>query len=455
MSARVLVVDDVLPNVKVLEAKLTAEYFDVLTAFNGRDALETIYNEHPDIVLLDVMMPIMDGFEVCQKIKADPAIAHIPVVMVTALSGQQDRVRGLEAGADDFLTKPVDDVALFARVRSLVRLKMMMDELRLREETGQDFGVIDSTAASDGSEVRGRVLVIEDYEISAEAIRETLGDQHDIQIEPDCAHALERATTESFDLVIVSMAVENYDPLRFCSQIRSTEETRQLPILTLVDEGDSARLIKGLELGVSDYLMRPLERHELTARTRTQIRRKHYQDRLRSNYQRSMAMAVTDSLTGLFNRRYLNNHLENLLSHREDEGKPLSMLILDIDHFKRINDTHGHGVGDEVLKQFAQRMGLNLRGVDLAARIGGEEFVVVMPSTDLALAEGIAERLRRAVGDEPFKVNGTDQPLEVTCSIGVITARSGESPKEALARADAALYEAKHRGRNKVVKRIA
>src|SRR6201995_4540672 len=143
MTARVLVVDDILSNVKLLEAKLAAEYFDVFPAFNGLECLAKIKDTAPDIVLLDVMRPAMDGLEGGRRIKADPRTAHVPVVMVTALDQSSDRVAGLEAGADDFLTKPVDDAALFARVRSLVRLKMMTDELRMRESTGQGMGLID------------------------------------------------------------------------------------------------------------------------------------------------------------------------------------------------------------------------------------------------------------------------------------------------------------------------
>src|ERR1700732_2466005 len=144
MSARVLVVDDVEANVKLLEAKLSSEYFDVLSAFDGHSALEIADSEVPDIILLDVMMPRMDGFEVCRRLKANPRTADVPVVMVTALSDVADRLRGLEAGADDFLTKPVNDTALFARVRSLVRLKRTMDELRLREEVCRQFGIADA-----------------------------------------------------------------------------------------------------------------------------------------------------------------------------------------------------------------------------------------------------------------------------------------------------------------------
>ena len=146
MSARILVVDDVMVNVRLLEAKLASEYFHVLTASGGETALEVARAERPDLVLLDVMMPGMDGFEVCRRLKTNPATAEIPVVMVTALSDVSDRLRGLEAGADDFLTKPVKDLALFARVRSLLRLKMLMDEWRIRAATGEQLGAIEPNA---------------------------------------------------------------------------------------------------------------------------------------------------------------------------------------------------------------------------------------------------------------------------------------------------------------------
>src|SRR5580693_10109564 len=161
MTARVLVVDDILSNVKLLEAKLTAEYFEVITAFNGLECLDKM-DQAPDIVLLDVMMPGMDGFEVCRRIKSNPKTAHVPVVMVTALDQPSDRVTGLDAGADDFLTKPVDDMALFARVRSLVRLKMMTDELRMREETGQSMGLTDASETMFDPDPTGRILIVED-----------------------------------------------------------------------------------------------------------------------------------------------------------------------------------------------------------------------------------------------------------------------------------------------------
>ena len=215
MTARVLVVDDIPANVKLLEARLGAEYFDVSTANSGEQALAKIAKEAPDIVLLDVMMPGMDGFEVCRRIKANPESAHLPVVMVTALDQVSDRVQGLEAGADDFLTKPVNDLALFARVRSLGRLKTMVDELRLRQATGESMGLGEAATRSFNEPPgRGRILVVEDREQSATRIRENLQDEHDVDVVPQTTEAVVRARGGDYDLVIASLALDKQDALR-------------------------------------------------------------------------------------------------------------------------------------------------------------------------------------------------------------------------------------------------
>jgi two-component system cell cycle response regulator len=450
----VLVVDDVMPNVKLLAAKLTREYFDVITAYNGQQALELVKKESPDIVLLDVMMPGMDGFEVCQRIRSDPMTMHIPVVMVTALSDISDRVRGLEAGADDFLTKPVNDIALFARVRSLVRLKMMMDEWRLRESTSGHFGMLNNgiSLLSESTD-EARVLVLEDSPLDLDKITETLKrDGSVVYSATTVGDALERALTNDFELVIVSLTLLNEDGLRLCSQLRSHERTRQVPILLMIDEGDMNRVAKGLELGANDYVIKPIDRNELQARVRTQIRRKRYQDRLRANYEQSLSLALTDSLTGVFNRRYVSAHLPRLLDRAADSNKPVSILMFDIDHFKRVNDTFGHDIGDEVLKEVAERASRNLRNFDLVARLGGEEFVVIMPDTDGESALMVAERLRNRIGDTVFRISAPVGEIVVTVSVGVaVGGRVGDTVETLIKRSDEALYEAKRSGRNRVV----
>ena len=451
MSARILVVDDVIPNVKILEAKLSVEYYDVVTAYNGLDALKIAEEQQPDLILLDVMMPQMDGFEVCKRLKADQCTAHIPVVMVTALSEAADRIQGLESGADDFLTKPVDDLALFARVKSLLRLKMMMDEFRLREETSSEMGVISMSDRKEEAIQRARILVIDENEYSVRMMKEIYAETYDVTLEPDMEAAQVLLRGGDFDLAVVSLDSANYDPLRLCSKVRSLEETRQLPILTLVDDADKDKLIKGMDIGINDYVMRPIDANELIVRTRTQILRKQYQDRLRHNFHRSMELAVTDSLTGLYNRRYMSNHLDAMLQRAKMDYKPVCVMIMDIDFFKRVNDTHGHDVGDEVIREFSARIGASVRGIDLSCRYGGEEFVVVMPDTDLSVASTVSERLRRQISEKPFSVNKGALNLDLTCSIGVTVSREGENSESLLKRADEALYKAKRDGRNRVV----
>lgn len=454
MSARILVVDDIPANVRLLEAKLAAEYFEVVSASSGKEALALIDKQIPDIVLLDVMMPEMDGFEVCARIRANPRTHFLPVVMVTALSDPSDRVRGLEAGADDFLTKPVNDLALFARVRSLVRLKMIMDEWRMREQTSGQFDLLAAATEPDLNEDRNAsVLLVEGFAPAAQRVVQVLSKDGDtVEVCDNLATAQELAASNRFDLIITNIQVGGEDGLRLCSHLRSHEETRQTPILLIVEEFDMPRLIKGLDIGASDYLMKPIDPNELLARVRIQIRRRRYQDRLRANYERSLSLALTDSLTGLYNRRYAMRHMEGLMDRVKDSGKALSVLVCDLDHFKNVNDTYGHAAGDEVLKQFAQRATASMRNFDMVARTGGEEFVCLLPDTDGQAALKVAERLCKRVADTPMKVDGAPNgEITVTVSIGLAATSRVMSGEELLKIADAALYRAKQSGRNRVM----
>ena len=456
MTARVLIVDDVPANLKLLDAKLTAEYFGVLKAASGPEAIEIATAQMPDIILLDVMMPGMDGFEVCRRLKAAPATEHIPIVMVTALDQPKDRVQGLEAGADDFLTKPVNDLALFARVKSLVRLKMVTDELRMREATGQRIGALVGTSTERMLMTEpGRALIIDDRPTSLKRMSEALSLEHTVTVAETPEEMMQLASIGDYDLLIVSLTLQEFDGLRLCSQLRSLESTRQTPLLVIVEEGDTPRLVRALDMGANDYLVRPVDRNELVARCRTQLRRKRYQDYLREKFQQGLELAITDGLTGLYNRRYMESHLAALVEEGTQNGKPVSLLIFDIDYFKSVNDSHGHPAGDAVLKEFAQRISQNVRGVDLACRLGGEEFVVVMPDTDLSYAFMVAERLRQKVAEMPFRVEPS-LTLSVTVSIGIgITEGVGDTAAKLLERADTALYRAKRDGRNRVVAEAA
>ena len=284
MSARILVVDDNALNVKLLVEWLEHEAYVVGTAADGFEALSKIEAEGPDTVLLDVMMPGLDGFETFRRIKADPAIAHIPVVMVTALEDVDDLVKGFEAGADDFLTKPFN----------------------------------------------GR---------------------------------------------------------------------------------------------------------ELLARIRLQLRRKwHYEQ------------SQVDPLTGAYSRRHFDAHAPRLAARCRTARQPVAVLMIDVDHLKQINDVHGHIAGDHVLKEVGNRVISALRPSDLVTRMGGDEFVVIMPETDLDAALHVAERLRGRIADVPI------ESVAVTLSIGAAASRpeAEEELGATLKRADAGLYQVKRAGGNRV-----
>ena len=452
MTGRVLVVDDIPANVKLLEARLSAEYFDVLTAFTGPQALDVLRAERVDVVLLDVMMPGMDGFEVCRRIKSAPKTMHLPVVMLTALDQAADKVQGLEAGADDFLTKPLDEIALITRVKNLARLKMLNDEMLLRMASGADAGLLPGLVAEwSKAEGPGRVLLVEDDPRAARRVAATLVGIHQVDVERHPHAALQRLSAMRYDLLIVSLNLADADGLRLCSQTRALDRARHLPIIVLVPPGDEARLLRALDMGVNDYLTRPLDRNELLARVRTQIKRKRYADHLRGHLEESVELAVTDPLTGLHNRRYMETHLATLAEQARVSGRPLSVLFADIDNFKSINDTYGHDAGDNVLREFAKRFRRNTRAVDLACRIGGEEFVSVMPETGPERAFYVAERLRECVAAEPFLASpGT--LVRITASVGIATLEGALDPIDGLIkRADRALYAAKREGRNRVV----
>ena len=452
MTGRVLVVDDIPINQRLLAARLTAEYYEVQCASSGVEALRMMEERCPDVVLLDVMMPGMTGFEVCERIKQNPDFGHVPVVMVTALDSIEDRVRGLEAGADEFLSKPVNDVALLTRVRSLTRLKRILDELKLREATDDEFGVREaiSSISGDGGAWIGLDLPGGDIE-SLEQAAAICGSSLELVNDVDQAIAALFDGRAELLAMEVSGAV---DGLRVCSQLRAAAETRNVPVLLIGDSWETDSLYKGLELGASDYAFRPVDHAELVARIRLQVKRYRFHEQLRDQHLANRALANRDPLTGAFNRRYFNDHFARLMNHASESRQPVSLILADIDRFKAINDTFGHPAGDAILQEFMKRMGLVTRASDMIARLGGEEFAVITPDADMHLATRIAERLRLAVSGEKF-LTDDGREIVVTCSFGVATAAFDEDLTDVLGRADAALYEAKRAGRDRVIAAVA
>ena len=450
MSARILIVDDIEANRRLLQAKLEAQYHSVILASNGPQAIDMAREHDPEIILLDVMMPGMDGYEVCRRLKADPVTSHIPVVMVTALSDAEDRVRGLDAGAEDFLTKPVDDFLLNSRVNTLMRYNAVTSELRKREASGLKTGAVDGVT-EDEVDRPARVFLIDDNPRTSARIATVLRDHgHKVMTLLESGSMGDLAQ-ERTDVLLVSLLSKTFDPLKLCAHFKTNDVTRAVSILLICDPLERAKAVKGLEIGASDMIMAPIDTQELLARVRTQTRRTRYVEILRERVDRGLELSLIDQLTGLYNRRYMTNQLQQYMHRAVMGGKPLSVMMLDIDHFKLINDTHGHQAGDEVLQELADRLRQNIRPMDVACRPGGEEFLVILPETPGDLAYAAAERVRRAIAAGKFNVLSDTREVAVTVSAGV-SALLGphDTMADLLARADSALYAAKSAGRNRV-----
>jgi len=448
MTARILIVDDVPANTRLLEAKLVAEYYQVSSAKNGFDAIALARDWQPDLILLDVMMPGMDGFECCQILKDNPATLHIPVVMITALGEPVERLRGLEAGADDFLTKPVEYDTLMARVKSLVRLKRLLDEWRARGETARALGLA-SERLSVPSIAGARALIVDDWDLSAQPVQDALARDGIIPGRArNESEAMALTAAISFDLIVLSLSLAEEDPLKLASCLRAADATHDIPLLLIAEPEERDRLLRGFDLGANDWLLLPLDENELRARARNQIRRKFYQDRLRADVGTALEMALTDPMTGLYNHRYLMRHLRNLLGG--PQAHDLALLMIDVDHFKRVNDDYGHAAGDQALRTIAATLRTNTRVFDSLARYGGEEFVVVMPGSGADEALAAAERLRAAVASLRFEPD-SGRHCGLTISIGIAwTTEEIGTPEALLRAADLALYSAKRNGRNRV-----
>ncbi len=450
MKGRILVVDDVSTNRMLMTHLLEKAFYDVETAESGKQAMEKAIADPPDLALLDVMMPGMDGYELCRRMKAHPKLADVPIVMVTTLDATTDRRAGIRAGADDFLTKPVREVALYARMRSLLRMKAMRDELRMRDETSRELG-IETPGPLDVEPPPGALVLSVTSERAGEDIQRMLESRMDVRVATvTSAKETFRAIAETAPEAVLVDALNFVGfSTDFCNALRQRQETRGAALLTIIDASDMKLAAAALDSGVNDYVMFPIDPDELTTRLHTQLRYKAHADFLRASVRDGMRLAVTDPLTGLRNRRYMDAHLRRMIDQARDGGAPLSMLAFDLDKFKRINDTHGHAAGDAILEEFARRLTRNTRGVDLVARIGGEEFVVAMPEATLQDAQAAAERVRAAVEAPGFDFETAC--LSVTVSVGVATLRPSDDGPTLLARADSALFIAKSAGRNRVI----
>lgn len=442
---RVLVVDDEPLNVKLFKAKLATERYEVQTASNGAEALRLVAEQAPDLILLDIMMPGMDGYEVTRRLKADPATSHVPVILVTALTGTEEKNRGLEAGADEFLNKPVNTHELLARVKSMIRLKQYQEQLGLRAESYR------RSADEPTPDVGGpTILIVEDDERDAKLIHTYLLDAGARVLRANSqAMALVALAQRSIDLVVLDVLLPDASGLELCRRIKQREATRRIQVLMVTGVEDLETKIAGLEQGADDYLIKPVHPKELLVRAMALLRKKSYLDSLVAQCKDALASAVTDELTGLYNRAYFTRFLETELRRAARQRYPVAVAMIDVDDFKTHNDSMGHLAGDAILRGLARELTASLRDTDMLARFGGDEFALVMPYVGTREAEKIVERLCNAVRTSKIIAVPGGNPVSASISLGVAVAAAGESGAEALLdAADRALYQVKAAGKN-------
>lgn len=453
MTGKILIVDDVATNRIVLRVKLASAYYDALQAASGAEALRIAAECRPDLILLDMQLPDVSGIEVCRWLKADPATRDIPVVMISAFQDSDRRIEALRAGAEDVYWKPLDELILMARIRSLLRACEAREQLGLRDGTYREFGFAEPSPDYFGPGLVG--LVAARVETALRWKRELQPHLSDRLLVLDRDAALgEIAEGEAPDLFVVAADLGRPgDGLRFLSELRSRQATRHSRVCLVLPATARDVSATALDLGAGDLIDSAAEPEEMALRIRAQLRAKRQADRLRSNVADGLRLAMTDPLTGLHNRRYGLSHLQRIAEHARHGGRSFAALILDLDRFKTVNDTWGHAAGDAVLIEVARRLRDNLAAGDLLARIGGEEFLIALPDIGFRKAHAVAERIRRVIGDHPFRLPGGGQ-VAMTLSIGLAMGCSRPDGEETTAmlldRADQALLAAKTEGRNQV-----
>ena len=461
MQGKILIVDAISTNRIVLKVKLASAFYEVVHASTADEACVVALRHAPDLIVSAMALPDGDAGELSRRLHRNPQTRAIPIMVIACRPEPETRLAALEAGVQDVMVKPIDDTLLLARVRSLIRAHNTAAEWQMREDTSRALGFAE-TATDFGPPGRSVVVSAND-KIAHNWIQ---------RLKPHLRSSLTQASPETalrdlspdkipdvFIMILEEGDKVSGDVLRLLAAIRATAITRHAGILVVQPRPDPGLGAYSLDLGADDLMTDGFDLAELVLRVKALMRRKRVADQLRATVRTGLKAAVSDPLTGLHNRRYAMPHLKRVIDHAAATGRSFAVMVADLDHFKQINDLYGHASGDAVLVEAARRLQENLRGVDLIARIGGEEFLIVMPATPFSEARVAASRLCRKIGGEGFVVPGASEPISVTISIGVtmggtsnFKGRQSDLPdaNQLLDAADKALYEAKMQGRNQV-----
>lgn len=448
-NSKILIVDDNPLNIKCLAARLSSEKYNIIQSYNGQDAVEKAHRELPDLILLDNMIPGLDGYEVTKTLKNNPRTNDIPIILITSRYRANDKVKGLESGADEFLNKPVDPSELRARIKSLLSLKCYRDQLQARIQSEKEFSIL---SESDKTVKEKTILLVEDDDVAVKLVLNYLKDEpYKIELSTNGTDAIHLAEQEKVDVILLDILLPGMDGFEVCQYLKERPQTRNTQIVIITCLRDIGSKVQGIELGVDDFLVKPVSREILIARINALLKKKDYLDQLTFEHEKALHSAIIDKLTGLHNHGYFEQFLKLEIERSLRQNHPLSLMLLDIDDFKEYNDTLGHLTGNQILRELSLLITSHIRKIDLAARYGGEEFAVVLTYTDTKGAVMVAERLRQAIETHSFSYKTSLLSKSLTVSIGIAGFQSDVTTLEALIeRSDMALYKAKKEGKNRV-----
>lgn len=467
MPGKILIIDDIATNRIVLKVKLSSAFYTVKQAQSGKDGLEMIEQYKPDLILISASLNDMEATDFCQILRNKPEFSTIPIVSIASECDAETRLLALAAGIDDILAKPLDDMLLLARLRSLLRSRDTTEEMRLRDVTNRALGVstgfgtdVNAGFAEDQNTYTApaNIILVGSDRATVFRWKSTLGAQTSHSLAGvGLKGAMRKMPRNSVpDVYVVLLDKDDAElGLRLMAEIRAQSQSRYAAVIAVLKTNDRRLAADALDLGANDLMPIEYGPKELSLRINAQLKRKRLSDKLRSNLRDGLRAAVIDPLTGLYNRRYAMPHLARMSANAEKTGRKYTVMLADLDHFKKVNDTYGHAVGDTVLVAVANKLRENLRDIDMIARIGGEEFLIAMPETDRQEARVAAHRLCQIIQDMAVQIPDHKTPINVTISIGVAVNTIGPATKvlnvsALLDQADKALYGAKTEGRNQI-----
>ncbi|KEJ89243.1 diguanylate cyclase [Sulfitobacter donghicola] len=458
MHGKILILDGTSTNRIVLKVKLAASFYRVLQASTIAEAFAVIRDDVPDLIVTATSLPDGSIADLCQQLRNDQRTAALPVLAIGTNTDSLSRLEILRAGATDVMYRPLNEMLLLGRVRNMIRLHNELAEWQIRDETSCALGLAEAPAqfvrpakisfvGVDPAPLKGWVR---------QTIPKLRGNFTVSQLKDALAGLHTGALPDAIVLSLPKKQSQQEEYLRLIPVIRTSPRTREIAILVVQDTPDPFVATSALDMGADDIMTTGFAADELAHRVQVLLKRKQQVAKVLQSVRTGLREVVNDPLTGLYNRRYAMPYLETQIEASWSTGLPLVAIIADLDHFKHINDAYGHASGDAVLVETAHRLRRAARKLDVIARLGGEEFLIVMPATDIATAEHIAGKICREIAEQPFQVPANGDPIHITISLGVAVLEPSKQPlgtsadtsQWLLDLADKELYRAKTRGRN-------